>query len=229
LSELPDFTGQKLANRYILGSCLRAGYKSAFYQAADTRPARKVAIKLLSPTLAAYPGYLDQFNREAQAAAEVSHPNICKIYEHGCAPLRFGVRETKPVNYLCMQMLDGGSLAGRLDRPEQNTPGAVCSWLETVCDALSDAHKSGLVHAGIKPTSIMFSSTGVPYVTDFAIAVRSQDGGGSQTILGAPEYLAPEQWDGLAARPETDQYSLGCLCYRLLAGVAPSREPLPRG
>src|SRR4030095_824425 len=121
LSELPDFTGQKLANRYILGSCLRAGYKSAFYQAADTRPARKVAIKLLSPTLAAYPGYLDQCNREAQAAAEVSHPNICKIYEHGCAPLRFGVRETKPVNYLCMQMLDGGSLAGGLAPPEPNT------------------------------------------------------------------------------------------------------------
>jgi serine/threonine protein kinase len=115
VSELPDFTGQKLAGRYSLEKCLRAGRKSAFYEGADSRPVRKVAVKLLSPTLASYPGYLDQFEREAQTAAELDHPNICRIYEHGSAPLSFSPGETKSVHYLCMQMLDGGSLAQRLD------------------------------------------------------------------------------------------------------------------
>jgi len=87
LSELPDFTGQKLADRYTLEKCLRAGRKSALYEGTDSRPVRRVAVKLLSPTLASYPGYLDQFEREAQAAAELDHPNICRIYEHGCGPL----------------------------------------------------------------------------------------------------------------------------------------------
>jgi serine/threonine protein kinase len=226
ISELPDFTGQTLADRYTLEKCLRAGRKSALYEGADSRPVRKVAVKLLSPTLAIYPGYLAQFEREAQTAAELSHPNICMIYEHGCAPLRFSPGETKPVHYLCMQMLVGGSLAERLDAPEHTTPSAVAGWLDVVSDALSDAHRNGVVHAGLKPTSVVFSAAGVPYVTDFAIATRPRVAARSQPILGAPEYLAPEQWDGLVAGPESDQYSLACLCYRALSGVVPFENQL---
>jgi len=72
----------------------------------------------------------------------------------------------------------------------------------------------------------VFSAAGVPYVTDFAIAIRPRDTGRSQTSLGAAEYLAPEQWDGLVAGPESDQYSLACLCYRVLAGVVPFENQL---
>ena len=226
ISELPDFTGQKVADRYTLKKCLRAGRKSALYEGADSRPVRNVAVKLLSPTLASYPGYLEQFEREAQAAAELSHPNICRIYEHGCAPLAFSPGETKPVHYLCMQLFDGGSLAERLDAPEHTTPAAVASWLDVVSDALNDAHRNGVVHTGLKPTSVVFSAVGVPYVTDFAIATRPRDAGRSQPIRGAPEYLAPEQWDGLVAGPQSDQYSLACLCYRVLTGVVPCENQL---
>jgi len=226
ISELPDFTGQKLAGRYTLEKCLRTGRKSAFYEASDSRPVRKVAVKLLSPTLAAYPGYLEQFEREAQTAAELNHPNICKIYEHGSAPLMFPPGGTKSVHYLCMQMLDGGSLAARLDAPEHTTPSAVAGWLDVVADALHDAHRNGVVHAGLKPTSVVFSAAGVPYVTDFAIAIRPKNAERSQPVLGAPEYLAPEQWDGLAAGPESDQYSLASLCYRVLTGAVPFENQL---
>ncbi len=148
ISELPDFTGQVLADRYTLEKCLRAGRKSALYEGSDSRPVRKVAVKLLSPTLATYPGYLEQFEREAQTAAELDHPNICKIYEHGSARLLFGTSKTKSVPYLCMQMLDGGSLAERLDAPEHVRPAAVTNWLDVVSDALHDAHRKGVVHAG---------------------------------------------------------------------------------
>jgi serine/threonine protein kinase len=226
ISELPDFTGQKLADRYTLERCLRAGRKSAFYEAADSRPVRKVAVKLLSPTLASYPGYLEQFQREAQTAAELTHPNICHIYQYGSTPLRFGPDDVKSVHYLCMQMLDGGSLAGRMDEPDYTTPPAVAGWINIVADALEDAHRHGVVHAGLKPTAIVFSAAGVPYVTDFAIATRPSEAASSQPVLGAPEYLAPEQWEGLPAGPEADQYSLACLCYRALTGVVPFENQL---
>ncbi len=225
ISELPDFTGQLLANRYKLEECLRAGRKSALYRASDTRPIRQVAVKLLSPTLANYPGYLDQFKREAQMAAELSHPHICKIYEHGCEPLRFATGDVKRVHYLCMQMLDGGSLASRLDSADA-TPATVADWLDTIAYALHDAHRNGVVHAGLKPTSIVFSAAGVAYVTDFAIAVRPSDASRTQPVLGAPEYLAPEQWDGLEAGPASDQYSLACLCYRMLTGAVPFKDQI---
>jgi serine/threonine-protein kinase len=226
VSELPDFTGQKLADRYTLENCLRAGRKSAFYEASDSRPLRKVAVKLLSPTLASYPGYLEQFEREAQTAAELSHPNVCKIYEYGRASLDFPGEGLKSVHYLCMQMLDGGSLASRLDAPEHTAPLAVADWLEVVASALADAHRNGVIHAGLKPTSIVFSAAGVPYVTDFAIAIRPKDAEHGRPVLGAPEYLAPEQWEGLPPGPPSDQYSLACLVYRVLTGAVPFENQL---
>ena len=219
--ELPDFTGQKLAGRYSLDKCLRAGRKSALYEGSDSRPVRKVAIKLLSPTLVRYPGYLEQFEREAQTAAGLDHPNICRIFEHGSAPLSFSPLQTSSVPYLCMQMLDGGSLGQRLDSPDHTTPSAVANWLDVIADALTEAHRNGVVHAGLKPTSVVFSRLGVPYLTDFAIATRPNDAARVQPLMGAPEYLSPEQWEGLAATPESDQYSLACLCYRILTGAAP--------
>jgi serine/threonine protein kinase len=228
ISELPDFTGQKLAGRYTLEECLRAGRKSALYEAMDSRPVRKVAVKLLSPTLASYPGYLEQFEQEAQTAAELDHPHICRIYEYGRAPLAFSPGQTRSVPYLCMQLLDGGSLNARLDAPEHTSPAAVADWLDLAASALKEAHRNGVIHAGIKPTAIVFSASGVPYVTDFAIAIRPRGETRSRPNLGSPEYLAPEQWDGLVAGPESDQYSLACLCYRVLTGAVPfenQRDP----
>ncbi len=149
ISELPDFTGQKLVNRYTLERCLRAGRKSALYEDSDTRLIRRVAVKLLSPSLATYPGYLEQFEREAQSAADLSHPNICRIYEHGRAPLTLRPGETRKVHFVCMQILDGGSLAQRLDAPDYITPDAVAAWLDVVSGALDDAHRNGVVHNGL--------------------------------------------------------------------------------
>lgn len=221
ISELPDFTGQTLANRYRLERRLRATRKSALYEGRDTRPPRKVAIKLLSPNLAAYPGYLEQFEGEAQSAAELDHPNICRIYEHNRAPLQFPPGGERQVHYICMQMLDGGSLVQRLDAPEDCNGEAVAKWLDIVASALEEAHSHGVVHSGLKPTSIVFNAAGTPFVTDFAIATHSGDVGTAGLMFGAPDYLSPEQWDRHAAGPASDQYSLACLCYRMLAGVVP--------
>jgi serine/threonine protein kinase len=221
ISELPEFSGQTLNQRYYLRKCLRASRKSAFYEAEDTRPSRKVAVKLLSPSLSSYPGYLEQFEREAATAARLSHPNICKIYEYGQAPLVYGPGREKETYYICMQILDGGSLADRLDASDHALPESVASWLDVVAQALQEAHGAGVAHAGLKPTSIVFSATGTPYVTDFAIAIIGDVRDHRQLFLGAPDYIAPEQWEGLVPTGATDQYSLAALAYRMLTGTVP--------
>jgi serine/threonine protein kinase len=207
----------------------RSNRKSALYEGHDTRPARKVAIKLLSPNLAAYPGYLEQFESEAQTAAELDHPNICRIYEHNRAPLRFPRGGDREVHYICMQMLDGGSLVERLEAPEECNGEVVAKWLDIVANALEDAHSHGVVHSGLKPTSIVFNAAGTPYVTDFAIATRSENVGTTSLMFGAPDYLSPEQWDRQVAGPASDQYSLACLSYRVLTGVVPFENQIDHG
>jgi len=190
------------------------------YEADDTRPPRVVAIKLLSPSLASYPGYLELFEREAFTAAQLSHPHICKILDYGRAPLRFSSNETKELNYICMDMLDGGSLADHLDNVEDASAIRVAAWVDVVSEALTEAHQIGVVHAGLKPTSIVFSRSGAPFVTDFAIAIRPSDQG-RLPFLGDPDYLAPEQWQGCSATASTDQYSLAALAFRNLTGGLP--------
>ena len=227
VSELPEFTGQTLSDRYLIKKLIRSNRKVAVYEAQDTKPPRAVAIKLLSPSLASFPGYLDQFEREAHTAAQLSHPNICKILEYGSGTLRFGPTESKVLSYICMPMLDGGNLADRLDDTERTKASQVAGWLEVIAGALDEAHRAGVVHAGLKPTSIVFSAANVPYVTDFAIAVRISDRN-RPPLLGDPNYLSPEQWDGLVPTASTDQYSLAVLVFRCLTGGLPhidQRDP----
>jgi len=84
---------------------------------------------------------------------------------------------------------------------------------------------TGSCTAGLKPTSIVFSSAGFPYVTDFAIATRSSGSESSQPLFGDPDYLSPEQWEGIPV-PESDQYSLAALCYRILTGAVPLQDQI---
>jgi serine/threonine protein kinase len=220
LSELPDFTGQVIDKRFRLVRLIRASVKAAVYEASDSRLPRPVAIKLLSPSLAAYPGYLEQFNREAQTAAALHHPHVCKIVDHGQSPLDLGNGKTSQVNYLCMEMLDGGSLADKLAAKSYIDCEQACAWLDPLSDALNYMHLQGVIHSGLKPTSVVFDKNGSPYITDFAIANSPRESG-RQAMLGAPDFLAPEQWDGLAPTQASDQYALAVLTYLMITGSRP--------
>ena len=220
VSELPDFTGQVIDKRFRLTKLIRASVKAAVYEASDNRLPQPAAVKLLSPSLVSYPGYLEQFNREAQTAATLHHPHICKIVDHGQTPLDLGRGKICQVNYICMEMLDGGSLSDKLAAEGHIDFERVNLWLNPLCDALNYMHLQGVIHSGLKPTSIVFDKNGSPYLTDFAIANTLREGG-RPALLGAPDFLSPEQWDGLASTRASDQYALGVLTYLMLTGTRP--------
>ena len=221
VAELPDLTGKIVDSRFRLVKLIRASTKAAVYEARDERLARSVAVKLLSPTLAEHHrGFLEQFNREAQTAAALQHSHICKVIDHGQTPLELTLGEVTPVNYLCMEMLEGGSLADKLAAQKQIDIEQVCGWLDPLSDAMNYMHSRGVIHSGLKPTSVVFDGNGSPYITDFALANTSKESCYAP-ILGAPDFLAPEQWDRLVPTHATDQYALAVLTYLMLTGSRP--------
>ena len=220
IHELPDLTGQVIADRYRLTRVIRNGSKTALYEARDSRLPQQVAIKILSPSLAAYAGYLEHFNREARSAADLQHPHICRVLDYGQASIRLAALPPVLVNYLSMELMEGGSLTDRLEDDAPVQLSQVIYWLSHVTNALESAHRRGVAHGGLKSSSIVFDREGEPYVADFALAYRVDDQS-KPLFLGSPEFLAPEQWDGAIPTPLADQYSLGVLTYLLIAGSFP--------
>jgi serine/threonine protein kinase len=119
-----------------------------------------------------------------------------------------------------MELMEGGNLADRLVKGRHVPADEVAAWLDDLSAALDYAHQQGIVHSGLKPTPIVFDGNGGVYVTDFAIASRPGDTR-TQAFLGAPDFLAPEQWEGADARAATDQYALAVLSYLALTGSRP--------
>jgi serine/threonine protein kinase len=218
LDVIPDLSGAVIAGRFTLERPLHTSAKAVMYAAKDHNLPRTVAVKILSPQLAAYPGYAEQFKNEAEVAATLRHAHICRVIEFGetVLPSPAGSPIQK-ANYLCMEYMPGGSLARRLTEPVAVE--VIIHWMRCLGDALDYVHQHELVHAGIKPTSIVFDEEGAVYLTDFAIASRA--GGKDWAVMGAPAFLSPEQLEGQIATPASDQYSLSVLAYLLLSGTRP--------
>ena len=216
--EIPDLQGQLIGNRFTLVQMLHSSNKSVLYLARDENLSRQVVIKLLSPSLIRHAGYRDQFKREAHTASLLRHAHICQVLDYGEVRLaQIGGLQSL---YVCMEYLPGGSLQAKLKRAEVIPLERTAAWLDTICDALGYIHARGIVHAGIKPSAIVFDAEDNAYVTDFAFATRRGEGD-RHTVVGAPAFLAPEQWDGAEPVPATDQYSLAVLLYWLIGGMPP--------
>jgi serine/threonine protein kinase len=221
ICEMPDLTGQTIAGRYRLTKVLRSGTKTTLYEANDSHLPQKVAVKILSPNLAEYAGYTEHFNREAEMAVGLRHPHICRVLDYGQATIRIGsdILGTA-VNYLSMELMEGGSLADRVAEGTAFELSQVMSWLNDITNALESAHRCGVTHGGLKLSSIMFDREGEPYVTDFAMAHRVDDSV-KPVFFGSPEFLAPELWEGVVPTALADQYALAVLTYLLVAGSLP--------
>jgi serine/threonine protein kinase len=219
IGELPDLTGQIIADRYQLSKMLRNGSKTALYAATDGHLPQQVAIKILSPTLARYPGYLEHFNREAEMAVRLRHPHICRVLDYGQTRLQISAAPVS-ASYLAAELMEGGSLAGRLASETPLELSQVISLLDNITSALDSAHRQGVVHGGLKLSSIVFDREGQPYVTDFGMASHV-DEKTEPVFLGSPEFLSPEQWDGAIPTPLADQYSLAVMTYLMITGSYP--------
>jgi eukaryotic-like serine/threonine-protein kinase len=177
---------------------------------------RPVAVKVLGAALAGDGRGAERLRREARAAARLDHPNIARM-------LDLGEHDGRP--YLVMELLEGESLAARIDSAGPMPPAEAARVVAAVADALQAAHSSGVVHRDVKPGNVFLTSDGEVKVLDFGIA--SAAGEATLTtgeMLGTPAYLAPERVLGHPATPAADIYALGVVLYELLAGRRPFDE-----
>ena len=214
---LHDRVVAAVGDQYLIEAEIGRGGMAAVFRALDLRLHRHVAIKALPPELAFNSDVRTRFLREAQTAAQLSHPNIVPIYT---------VDERGGVVYFVMALVEGESLAARLARQPRLSIDAVRRILAEVADALDYAHSCGVVHRDIKPDNILLDQTsGRAVVTDFGIArAAAGDARLTQTgvAVGTPAYMSPEQAMGerdLDGR--SDQYSLGVVGYQMLVGETP--------
>jgi WD40 repeat protein/serine/threonine protein kinase len=207
------------------------GGMGVVYRARQIHPSRVVALKMIRGGQFASRADVQRFQSEAEAAASLDHPHIMPIYEVG---------EEQSQHYFSMKLIDGQSLAQRL-QPGQASSGLeireLVKILAEVARAVHYAHQRGILHRDLKPGNILLESRArngtspVPYVTDFGLAKRVADddtGSQSGSIVGTASYMAPEQAaGGKGLTTAADVYSLGAILYEMLTGRPPFREETP--
>jgi serine/threonine protein kinase len=227
-------TGSRLGP-YEIHSALGAGGMGEVYKARDTRLDRTVAIKVLPAALALDSGFRARFDREARAISQLSHPNICTLYDVG---------EHEGCNFLVMEHLEGETLGARLERGPLRTDEAVRLGIE-IAQALAAAHRAGIIHRDLKPANVVLvrntgGSDGSTHakLLDFGLAksataftsIPGAEGLTVQptvagpltqqgTIIGTFQYMAPEQIEGGEADVRSDIWAFGCVLYEMLTGT----------
>jgi serine/threonine-protein kinase len=203
--------GSVIDGRYRVLRKIGAGGMADVWLAEDTHLQRQVALKVLHRHFAQDREFVARFQREAESAAGLQHPNVVAVYDRG---------DFDGVNYIAMQYVEGPTLKQLIDRgltPEQAVP-----LVRQVLEAARFAHRNGIVHRDLKPQNVIISADGVAMVTDFGIA-RAGLSEITQTgsVMGTPQYLSPEQAQGYEVTPVSDLYSVGVLLYEALTGRVP--------
>jgi serine/threonine-protein kinase len=182
---------------------------SAVWLAHDDELDRPVAVKVLAPS-----ADRGRFEREARAAAALSHPNICALYDYGEA-------DGRP--YMVLEYLPQGSLEERLRGGRPLPDDETLRIAVEIASGLAHAHERGLVHRDLKPANILFDGEGRAKIADFGIARMGGSGTLTEagTVLGTASYISPEQAGGRPAGPASDVYSFGVILFRMLTGALP--------
>jgi len=205
-----------LGGRYEVHRRLARGGMAEVFLARDQALDRPVAVKILFPEYATDPAFVERFRREAQAAANLSHPNIVGVYDWGSESGTY---------YIVMEYVEGQSLAEVVRDAGPLHPRRAAEILFEVAGALGFAHQRGVVHRDVKPGNVLISTTGHAKVTDFGIA-RALSGPADDltqagSVMGTATYFSPEQAQGFQVDARSDLYSLGVVLYEVLCGRPP--------
>src|SRR3954447_2186324 len=204
-------------DRYEIHKRVGRGGMADVFLARDRLLDRQVAIKVLFPEFAVDPNFVERFRREAQAAANLSHPNIVNVYDWG---------KYEGTYFIAMEYVQGRTLAEILKTNKRLTAKQAAEIASEVAAALGFAHEAGLVHRDIKPANILIGSNGQVKVADFGIA-RAMNAPTESSltqagaVMGTATYFSPEQAQGAQPDPRSDLYSLGIVMYEMAAGRPP--------
>ncbi|MGO9456572.1 MAG: Stk1 family PASTA domain-containing Ser/Thr kinase [Acidimicrobiales bacterium] len=203
------------SNRYELTHLIARGGMAQVYRARDRLLDRPVAIKVLFPELSVDRAFVERFRREAQAAANLSHPNIVPVFDWG---------EDGGTYFIVMEFIDGQPLSAVLRATGPMPADRVADIGSHVAAALAYAHRHGVVHRDVKPGNVLITDDGLVKVTDFGIAraVNTEESL-TQTgaVMGTATYFSPEQAEGIGVDSRSDIYSLGVVLYEMVAGRPP--------
>ena len=222
-----------IANRYEVVSHIGQGGMADVFLAVDTILNRQVAIKILRADLSTDAISILRFEREAQAAAALAHPNIVEIYDVG---------DYKGHHYIVMEFVSGKTLKQVIRSRGPLVNEEAIDIMKQLCSAVAEAHARGIIHRDIKPQNVIVKSDGSVKILDFGIATAkgSMQLTQANNVMGSVHYLAPELAKGESASPQSDIYALGIVLYEMLSGDVPfkadqavqialkhMREPMP--
>ena len=201
--------GALLANRYRIVALLGRGGMGEVYRAHDLTLGQEVALKFLPEVAARNPAALARFYNEVRIARQVSHANVCRVYDLG---------EVDGQPYLSMEYIDGEDLGSLLRRIGRLPSDKAIEIARQLCAGLAAAHAKGVLHRDLKPANVMLNGRGTVVVTDFGLAALADEIPGEEIRNGTPAYMAPEQLAGKEVTVQSDIYALGLVLYEVFTG-----------
>jgi serine/threonine-protein kinase len=198
--------GEMLAERYRIVGLLGKGGMGEVYRADDLKLGQAVALKFLPEHLTSDGAALARFHREVRVARQVSHKNVCRVYDIG---------EIDGRHFLSMEYIKGEELSSFMRRIGRLPQDKAIQISRQICAGLAAAHDAGVLHRDLKPANVMIDGEGNARITDFGLAGLAEEFGADELAAGTPAYMAPEQLEGKEQTVKTDIYSLGLVLYEL--------------
>src|ERR1700693_2944169 len=201
--------GLIICDRYRIVAILGRGGMGEVYRAEDLKLSQVVAIKFLPEALSKDVAALARFHSEVRTARQVSHPNVCRMFDIG---------DAEGIPFLTMEYVDGEDLSSLVRRIGRLPQDKALEVSRQICAGLAAAHERGVVHRDLKPANVMLDGSGKIRITDFGLAGIASTIQGAEIRAGTPAYMAPEQLAGKEVTTKSDIYSLGLVMYEITTG-----------